>query len=175
MSEHESNDRLDRAIAQVADGVLDALGDVYDLMARHIYVTAYAVTANRADAEDALQDTMLQIVRYARSYRAGSSPRAWILTLARHRAIDIVRRRRPTVPMEDERLAALPDPQSGVEGEAVLSLLDALRTEDRQLVILRLYDELSYAEIAHVMGISVAAAEKRYQRALKRLRAAYLS
>ncbi len=173
MPENEVCERLDAAIGRLAKGDLDALSDVYDIMARPIYVTAYAITQNRADAEDALQDTMLQIVKYAPSYRTGTSPRAWILTLARHRAIDLVRRRKPTVHMEDEQLSVLPDPQSGTED--VLSLLDALTVQDRQLVILRLYDELSYAEIARVMGISVSAAEKRYQRALKKLKSIYFS
>ena len=85
----------DRAIAAVAQGDTQALATVYDCMARDIFVAVLAITQSHADAEDALQDTMLQIVKYAFSYRPGSNPRAWILTIARHRALDIVRLQSP--------------------------------------------------------------------------------
>ena len=174
MTSQELNDRCDAAVCALSAGDNDALSTIYDLMARQIYVTAYAITANHADAEDALQDTILQIVKYAPSYRAGTSARAWMLTLARHRAVDIVRRRKSIIHIEDEQLASIADPNDSTEIASVWELLNALKEQERQLVILRLYDELSYAEIARVMGISVAAAEKRYQRALKKLKNAYL-
>ena len=167
MPDETKSKLCDDAIVAIASGDRQPLEVLYDHMARDIYVTSLAITRNHADAEDALQDTMLQIVKYASSYRKGSNPRAWILTIARHRALDIVRRRKPTIPLDEISLA---DESSEVNGELALSLLDDLNSSERQLIIFRLYEELSYSEIAKIMKISTFAAQKRYQRALQKLK-----
>ena len=157
----------DDAIIAIAGGDKQPLGTLYDHMARDIYVAALAITQNHADAEDALQDTMLQIVKYASSYRKGSNPRAWVLTIARHRALDIVRRRKVTIPLEEISLA---DESTESNHTDALALLDKLNKNERQLIVFRLYEELSYNDIAKIMNISTFAAQKRYQRALRKLK-----
>lgn len=164
----------DAAVCAVAAGERDALGEIYDLLARHIYLTAYAITANPADAEDVLQDTMLQIVRYAPAYRPGTNARAWILTMARHCAVDLVRTRRTSLRADEDALLDIPAPSDDFGRIEALSLLDILNSEERQLIIHRLFEELSYPEIAQIMEISVAAAQKRYQRALAKLKKAHI-
>lgn len=157
----------DRAIAAIAQGDTAALGMLYDCMARDVFVAALAITQSHADAEDALQDTMLQIVQYASAYRQGTNPRAWILTIARHRALDIVRRRRKTVPLDEVTLPEEPVSASEVDAFA---LLEMLNSDERLLLVLRLYEELAYSEIARIMRISTYAAQKRYQRILQKLK-----
>ena len=157
----------DDAIVAIASGDRQPLGILYDHMARDIYVTSLAITQNHADAEDALQDTMLQIVKYASSYLKGSNPCAWILTIARHRAIDIVRRRKTTILLDEISLA---DESSETIDSQALLLLDGLNSSERQLIIFRLYEDLSYSEIAKIMNISTFAAQKRYQRVLQKLK-----
>ena len=161
----------DQAIIATANGNREALGSIYDLMARNIYVTALAITGNHFDAEDALQDTMIQIVRSAASYSENSNPRAWILTIARHRALDIVRRRKSTVCLEELPLCECVENDDSFAWKQELSrLLEKLDIKERQIIIFRLYHGLSYEEISLIMAISVTAAQKRYQRALKKLK-----
>ena len=175
MQDNKVNVICDEAIAQISKGDRDALSVIFDCMARMIFSVGIAITGNDADAEDVLQETMIEIVKYAHTYRSGSNARAWILSMARHRAIDIVRKRRPTVSIEDALSENIPDPQAEFSQTGVLELLNLLEDEEKQLVVFRLYEELPYAEIAEIMRISVAAAQKRYQRALKKLKKAYLS
>ena len=167
MLTQEQIECCDAAIAAIAKGEMHALGMLYECMAHDVLIAALAITRSHADAEDALQDTMLQIVRYASRYRQGTDPRAWVLTIARHRAIDIVRRRKKTTSLEE---ACLVDESDVVDGMNVISLLDALTRDERLIVILRLYHTLSYEDIAKVMGISTYAAQKRYQRSLQKLK-----
>ena len=159
----------DKAIISLANGDKEALGILYDVMAKSIYITALTITKNTQDAEDALQDTMLDIFKASHSYRADSNPRAFILTIARHRALDIVRRRKNAVTLEDSRLYDEPadDPLSDL---AVFELLKPLNITERQIIIFRLYDGLPFEEISKIMHISVTAAQKRYQRVLRKLR-----
>ena len=157
----------DEALVALANGEHEAIEVIYDAMARSIYATALAITRNHADAEDATQNTILQVVKYAATYKKGSNPRAFILTVARNRALDIVRQRRSAIPLDELPIA---DEAKNDDEEAVLSLISPLNECERQLVILRLYEELSYNEIAKIMKISVFAAQKRYQRALGKLK-----
>jgi len=174
---HQASSRPNRAdpacnqaIIELAQGNREGLATIYDRMARLIFSVAYATTGNTADAEDVLQDTMIAVVRYAASYRDGSNARAFVLTIARHLAVDAVRKRKTTVPLEAVAPADQPACETDVSRCDVRDLLAVLAPDERQLVVFRLYAGLSYREISRVMEISVVAAQKRYQRALKKLK-----
>lgn len=164
-----SENLCEKAIAELAEGNTDALSVIYGEMSRRIFSLAYTVTGNYCDAEDALQNTMIDITRYCREYRGGSIV-AWIMTIARHNALDIVRKRREEAPLDDavENLAA--DARDGFAVVEAMDMLSVLDEDEKQIVLLRLYHEMPYREIAAVMGIKVFAAQKRYQRAISKLK-----
>lgn len=89
----------------------------------------------------------------------------------RHSALDVVRRRQAALAhtvVFDEEPSAPPDPEDSLS--AVADMLSVLSDEDRLIVTLRLYENLSYGEIARVMNVSAVAVQKRYRRALTKLR-----
>ena len=165
----------DKAIVELSKGDRNALSVIYDAMARMIFSVAYAITSNYQDAEDVLQSTMLEITRYAHRYQRGTNARAWILAIARHRSLDILRKRKGEISIDEGGLSEVPDLCHELSSLEVLDMLSLLEEEEKQLVLFRLYAEMPYAEIAYVMKISVAAAQKRYQRAVKRLKSHYLT
>ena len=159
---------LENHIVSVANGDREALSEIYEKFGRMIFSIAIGITERIADAEDALQETMIVIVKSAENYKLGTNPKAWILTIARHNAMDIVRKRRDHLPLDCPEAARI-----AVDDELpsdVLDLLSKLNEEERQLIILRIYGEMSYIEIGKIMNISVFAAQKRYQRVLKKLK-----
>lgn len=167
MRHQNVNSICDRALIALSAGDRNRLADIYDCMARLILSTAYAITGSYPDAEDVLQDTMLAIANNAHAYEPGSNARAWILTIVRHRSIDLVRKRRREimfVPEEQEFLDA------GISQLEVLDLLRLLGEEERQVILFRLYARLPYREIASILGISIASAQKQFQRAIKKLK-----
>ena len=170
MEEKLADQACDKAIAAYSEGDQDALAVIFDCMARMIFSVAYAITENYQDAEDVLQDTMIEITRYANAYRGGSNARAWILAMARHRSIDVVRKRRTVVAIEDAELSEAPETRFDLSRLEALDLLSTLDEEKRQILLLRLYAELPFKEIAAIMSISVASAQKKYQRAISELR-----
>jgi RNA polymerase sigma-70 factor, ECF subfamily len=143
---------------------------------------AFSLTAQPADAEDLVQDTLL------RAYRAidrfdGQHPRAWLLTIMRRASLNGHRRRRPQLlddPDTDlERLTPHPStvratPEELVVGEAfeevVNSAFEALPLRDRQLVRLVHVDGLSYAETAKLLDVPEGTVMSRLHRARKRIR-----
>ena len=169
--------RLERALLSLGRGERNQAGepaglsDVYELMGRAMLTTAYVITGNREDAEDILQDALVEVFLDARQYRPRTNPRAWVLTVTRHTALDAVRKRARRATAPEEAALAVPAP-GDAEGEfaALWDMLAALKAEEREIVVLRLYHCLSYREIADTLHLSVAAAQKRYQRAIDRLR-----
>ena len=102
-------DDADRAVlVRLADGELDALEDLYDRYKTMAYSIAYRITNDATLAEDVVQDAFLGAWRNAARYVEGrGSVKTWLLSIVHHRAIDAVRRRRPTTELPDvERAAA---------------------------------------------------------------------
>lgn len=93
--------RCNAALARLASGDTAALTDLYDAVGREIFALALSVTGNRHDTEDVMQDTFLRVARSIGTYTPGDGGRAWVLSVARNIALDTVRRRRVSVPLED--------------------------------------------------------------------------
>ena len=108
-------DDADRAVlVRIADGELGALDDLYERYKTMAYSIAYRITNDPTLAEDVVQDAFLGAWRNAARYIEGrGSVKTWLLSIVHHRAIDAVRRRRPTseLPEREEvppRRAAAP-------------------------------------------------------------------
>ncbi len=162
----------DKAMKRLADGDRDALEVIYHRLGRRIFLTAFAVLGDTHAAEDIMQDTFLRLIEHAHAYRAGSNSVAYILTIARRLAMDAGERRRREFPAEeifggDDVEEALPMRE--------LEALRLLGEEERQIVILRLDSHMKHRDIAALLGITPAACEKRYQRALEKLKTYYNS
>lgn len=160
----------EKALAELKTGDLNALSVIYDTMARQIFSLAYTITCNYCDAEDALQNTMIDIAKSCRSYKGGK-PTAWIFTITRHNALDIVRKRQKEAEIYIEETSEEPSEEN--REFALLETLDMLGVldeDEKQIVLMRVYSQIPYSEIADVMGIKVFAAQKKYQRAISKLK-----
>jgi RNA polymerase sigma-70 factor, ECF subfamily len=166
--------QVDRELSErIAAGDTGALEELYDAYSGAIYRQALAILGSAADAEDVLQDVFLQLVR-----RRGDPIRdlkAYLLTAARHHACSSLRRRRRHAP-DGAPEALMPPPACSLQPPEDLAVVrEALRTlpaEQRQVVILRIYEELTFAEIGRAVRASVNTVASRYRYALKKLRQA---
>jgi RNA polymerase sigma-70 factor (ECF subfamily) len=128
---------------------------------------------DRAAAEDVFQQVLTEVWRRGAEYDPGrASPLTWILTIARSRCIDELRRRRPD-PVDPQ---ALPDAPGAAPDDELLGrwrmshLLGRLPADERGLLELRFYGELTQVEIADRTGIALGTVKARMVRALERLR-----
>jgi RNA polymerase sigma-70 factor, ECF subfamily len=170
----EERARGERALAErLAAGDEQALEVIYDAYSRAVYRQALMLLGSAADAEDVLQEVFLKLVR-----RRGSPVRdltAYLLTAARHEACSILRRRgRETWDgtLEETDLAPVDAHADFAETDAVRAAVAALPESQRQVVILKFYDQMTFAEIARVARASINTVASRYRYALKRLREA---
>jgi RNA polymerase sigma-70 factor (ECF subfamily) len=170
-------------ISRAARGDAAAFGE---LVARHqaaVFRLTRTLTRDPAAAEDALQEAFLAAWRGAKGFRGDSSPRAWLLAIARNAARRGFRRRAGE-PLRMESLDTLAaaagwrgdaDPEGLLlrrrRREALQAALDALHVQDREILIVRELEGLSGEETARVLGIGLAAVKSRLHRARLRLAA----
>ena len=143
---------------------------------RALYGTAYRMTRNAHDAEDLVQETFLRAYRGFDRFEPGTNIRAWLFTILHRVRTDAFRRagRSPrTVEMIDEG-PAVPAPQEALASgaEDIERALAALPDVFRLAVILRDVEELSYDEIAGVLGVPVGTVMSRIHRGRGLLRIA---
>jgi len=145
----------------------DARDDVY----------AYAATLlrDRAAAEDVAAAAFERAYRRQGRYDARKgSPRAWLFGIARNAALDELRRRKRVAAAALPIPSAEPDPGEAAEladqKQAVRIALGKLGARERELIALKYHAELSNAEIAEVIGVSVTNAGTLVHRAMTKLR-----
>ena len=146
---------------------------VFDELMRRYYGRALTVAEtrifDRSLAQDAVQETFIRLVRKRKKYD-GRTFSAWFYTILRNICTDLIRkemRHRQKI----EKLTAGPNlPPQTAGPDDFDALVAALPPADREILIYRYVQELSFAEISRLTGCSEDAAKKRGQRALQRLR-----
>jgi RNA polymerase sigma factor (sigma-70 family) len=145
------------------------------------YNLARWLTRNVQDAEDLVQEAYLRAFEHYDSFR-GQSARAWLLTIVRNACYSHLRRTIPTAGATefDERVHVLEhapadDPESLVLREAdrrqLTHALTELPEEFREAIVLRELEEMSYKEMAVVLGVPMGTVMSRLNRGRERLRA----
>ena len=175
-------DRTDRAwMDRLAGGDLGALDLLYEQYGAMAFSIAYRITGDRSAAEDVVQDAFLGAWRNAGRYAdARGSVRTWLLSIVHHRAIDAIRRRRPTVELPDSETAlpdtlTLPDAWGEVEvrldREAVQVALTSISNVQREAIELAYFGGLTQTEIAERTGVPLGTVKGRLRLGLQGLRA----
>lgn len=140
---------------------------------------AMTMTAQPADAEDLVQDTLLRAYRSIGTFD-GAHPRAWLLTIMRNAQVNRTRRRRPVLLENPDTALDHPADPAGNPEQALLDAafdtavdqaLRALPVRHRQVVYLVDVAGLSYAETATALGIPAGTVMSRLHRARARIRA----
>lgn len=130
----------------------------------------YALSGDREQTEDVLQETMLAAVRSLRRYRGDSSLYTWLYAIARNKIGDHIRRQKRRGPQPVELPVDLRERSPGVESRVidryqVQQALDALPADYRVALLGKYYEGFSVAELAQVMGRSEKAVESLLTRA----------
>lgn len=150
---------------------------IEDFVAAHgraLFRLAYLLTGTRADAEDLLHDTLVDLQRGWRKMAAAAAPYAYARTALMNRHASNRRRRSATeIPIDPVALpeSAQPDPTARVDSDnALWQRLSTLPPRMREVLVLRYYEDLSDRLIADVLGIRPSAVRSTASRALAILR-----
>jgi RNA polymerase sigma-70 factor, ECF subfamily len=136
---------------------------------------AYNYVGDFSAAEDIAQETFVQAFQSIDSLRDGSRFKVWLLRIARNKCIDTLRRNPRMISLDQHKelereismkSARTPGDDQGVAfAEAdLLSALNSLRVDYREIFIMKHIDNLSYKEIAEILGMTISAVgEKLYR------------
>jgi RNA polymerase sigma-70 factor (ECF subfamily) len=164
----EKNQLLGQALNELSDG---------------LYGYAMVLSRDRTEAEDLVQETCVRAIQAKENLRSDSNVKGWLFTILRNIWLNRLRRRQATPKMVeldmDESAAqiaveASKDPYalyvSKVEREQVREAIQRLSKEFREVIVLREYGDLSYQEIAGVLGCPAGTVMSRLGRARSKLR-----
>jgi RNA polymerase sigma-70 factor (ECF subfamily) len=179
-------DRTDReSMDRLAAGDLGALDRLYEQYGAMAFSIAYRITGDRAAAEDVVQESFLGAWRNAARYVDGrGTVRTWLLSIVHHRAIDAIRRRRPTIELPDAEMG-LPAPlvrpdtwtevADGLDRAAIQVALGRISDVQREAIELAYFNGLTQTEIAERTGVPLGTVKGRLRLGLQGLRAAMLA
>jgi RNA polymerase sigma-70 factor (ECF subfamily) len=148
------------------------LAEIYDLHAAAVYRLLLGILNSAADAQDALSEVFLAVSRQNSSKIRHL--RAYLLTAARNQAIAILRRRRREIPTDPADLcffdSAQLEPQQIFLAHRIEAALRELPSEQREVIVLKIYEGLTFAEIARITRTRPNTAASRYRYAADKLR-----
>jgi RNA polymerase sigma-70 factor (ECF subfamily) len=153
----------------LAEGRDEAFAALYDRYGRSLFRVAWTLLRSRQDAEDAVQDVFLGLVRSRPALGRIENLRAYLFGALRHAAARLATR----------QAADLTRPQAGAARPALDAetsdwldrALGSLPREQREALTLKIDGGLTFAEVGAILGISPATAASRYRYAIDKLRA----
>ena len=165
-------------VAEALTGNQSAYREIVDRHGRSVFnLASRLLRGDHAAAEDIAQETFLKAFQRLGSFDRQRRLAPWLLRIAHNRTIDVLRQAQlPTAPLDDQ----LPVPGAGADGpgvdlerselrRALEHAIDRLRPGYQADIVLRYQEDLSYAEVAHVMGVPEGTAKTYVRRARREL------
>ena len=170
------NNTVNRLLSDIV-GNPDSFTRLFNEMNVPMYMVAFRILRNRADAEDAVQDAFLKLLKNEPT--AVANARAYIFQTVRNTAISRLRRRNFETSTDPEELLPLlrndeaEDGGSDSVAEQFEELMEELDDEEREIFTLHVDAELGFREIAKMTGLSTASVFRRYRSAIRKLRSSF--
>lgn len=167
---------IDPLIVGLAGGDERAYAELYDRFAARLYRTAVGMLRLHDDAEDVVQEVFMGILQSRHRLPKVQDLTAYLFATLRRAAGRRAKRRARDCALTQAAIDSLsaPDRQDRSDpcGERLERALSALPAEQREVIALKIDGELTFAQIAQVVGVSANTAASRYRYALEKLRTA---
>jgi RNA polymerase sigma-70 factor (ECF subfamily) len=165
-------------LQRVAKGDRTAFAELYRRLQRPLFGYLMKLVREREMVEDVLNETLMGVWRQAARFEGRSSVSTWVFSIAHHRAVSRLRRKRET-PLDEEAAAAIEDQAPRPDQQAASSdmsrilaeLMTRLSAEHREILNLAYYQEFSVQEIAEALDLPANTVKTRMFYARQRLKA----
>ena len=180
-----------RLMLRVRDDDSQAFAELVELYHHRLVTVMHHLVGNNEEAEDLAQEVFLRVYRGRKKYHPKAKFSTWLFTIANNLALNVLRtrQRRPTIPLNvrdsgplgprpAEQLVLDRDdqPQDRIQKQELTTIvqqaLDTLNERQRIAVVLNKFEDMNYAEIAEVMGLTTKAVKSLLSRARDNLRVA---
>jgi RNA polymerase sigma-70 factor (ECF subfamily) len=151
---------------------VSALGPLFDLTSQRLVRYALTIVRNQHDAEDATQAALVRVAMNPGALAGARYPWAYLLRIVRNEALMTARRQRRVQLTTTLSEVATDAPNLGAridEQHEVWKALHKLPAAQAEVVVLKIWEELTFAEIGRVLGASANTVASRYQYAISKL------
>jgi RNA polymerase sigma-70 factor, ECF subfamily len=161
-------------VRQAKEGDNDAFSELYDAYIRKIYDFVYYKTLNKETAEDIVSLVFLKVWQNIKRYQENSFS-AWLYTIARNSVIDFYRQNKNyrdiddcwDLASEDDFISKL---DNGLQFKKIREAMFCLKSLERDIIIMRFWQDLTFFEIAKRLGKSEGAIKMSLKRALDKIK-----
>ncbi|MEY8336994.1 RNA polymerase sigma factor [Lachnospiraceae bacterium 62-35] len=166
---------FDKNIRLILQGEREGLRAIYEAYLPAVYSAAMAVLQNEHNAQDVTADFFIRLWEIAGQYRQGGRHKAWMMTIVRNMAVDVLRKYQREQPLDEipavEALAGSPSHEDQICNELALKqALEMLEEEEQQIVSLKIMGELTLKEISRIMKRPMGTVAWKYRAALNKLK-----
>ncbi|MBT2289943.1 sigma-70 family RNA polymerase sigma factor [Paenibacillus albidus] len=167
---------IEDKIKRIQSGEVYLFADIIDIYQNRIYKYCLRLLHSREEAEDAVQDIMLKVYEKIRYYHLQVSFSSWLYKIAYNHCLNLLRKRKLQQQVQRffGRESTVDSAERVVEkkmfSEPLASALEMLSLEERNLLILRIFEDKSFEEIAEILGKNMEAIKKRYGRIRHKLK-----
>ena len=168
----DKNSRIEELLATIANGDTASMGLLYDLIKTDVFAYALSKMGNKHDADDIMQDTFVQVYKYAKQYTPKGKPMAWIIRIE----LNLIRRhfqlKSRTTPFDEsfENTPSGENFEEGVINNAFLrEIMKTLNEEEREVITLHIVSGMKHREIAKLLEKPLSTVLSKYNRAIKKL------
>ncbi len=159
---------------ELAESGPSALGGLFDLTSQRLVRYAIAITRNQHDAEDAVQSVLSRVASQPQRLSGAEQPWAYLLQMVRNEVLQSLRKRSRLQFLSDLRDLLTRCPVDELEKEethrAVWTALRRLPPSQAEVVVLKIWEEMTLAQIAQMLAISPDTAASRYRYGMQKLR-----
>ncbi len=171
--------QFERRITLIQQGDKQGLKEIYDEYGKTVYQCIFQILHNKHDAEDVTSDFFLKLWQIADTYCFGGRHKRWLVTIARNMALDMLKKRKHEVLTlnEDTEEGTLKEPADSVSTEdavteklSVAEALDSLEESEREIVNMRILADMTFKDIAAVLGKPLGTVTWKYRNAIEKLK-----
>ncbi len=170
---HTFAEKMTVCVERLTESGVAALGGLFDLTSQRLVRYATAITRNQHDAEDAVQAALVQVAKRLQKFCLVEQPWPYLLRIVRNEALLIARRKKRLTllgNLTDLFTRRLVDQVEMEETfRAVWSALRSLPTEQAEVVVLKIWEAMTFAQIAEILEISPDTVASRYRYAMQKL------
>ena len=168
-----NGEKLNNLILAVADGHAECLDGIYEIAGGRMLAVAAGI-AGRDCAEDILHDSFIKIARFAKRYKRGTNPYAWLMKIVRNTALDFVRSKRAHTEVSTEEFYNLTSLDYSPDGRDNAIMLETaiakLEPDERKVIYYIYYLDMTVREIAAEMKCGKSTVQRTAERAQQKLK-----
>lgn len=162
-------------LMRVGKGDQEAFRQLYQNTDRSMYSFILSIVKNPQDAEEIMQEAYLKVWTSAAGYKSQGKPLAWMFTIARNLCYMKFREQKhdSDITLDDlngeETGEVCPEIEQAADKMVLMAALNILKEDERELVLLHATAGMKHREIAAALGIPLATALSKYNRAMKKM------